>query len=97
VGASKQRFKLSSDASHEMTNSNDRYLQVDKATFVCLAVVFIAHTLNGRTAGLTFFFRHWYPLPFFILLCDRVTEREDNRAKQEITQKEFSLDFIRSD
>jgi membrane-associated phospholipid phosphatase len=37
---------------------------------ICLAVVLIAHALNGRPGGLTFFFRHWYPLLFFILLYE---------------------------
>jgi membrane-associated phospholipid phosphatase len=82
-----------------MTNSNDRYLLVDKATFlymaalsllilvfhanlpnwtiflgfnlcICLAVVLIAHTLNNKTGGWAFFFRHWYPLLFFTLLYE---------------------------
>ena len=32
-----------------------------------------------------------------ILLCDMVIKREDNRSKQEVPQKEFSLDLTRSD
>jgi membrane-associated phospholipid phosphatase len=34
---------------------------------------------------------------FSILLCDRVIKREDNFSKQDIPQKEFSLDLARSD
>jgi membrane-associated phospholipid phosphatase len=37
---------------------------------VCAAVVLIAHMLGRRASGLASFFRHWYPLAFFILLYE---------------------------
>jgi membrane-associated phospholipid phosphatase len=37
---------------------------------VFLAVLLIANSLNNKTNRLTFFFRHWYPLLFFILLYE---------------------------
>jgi len=78
---------------------DDKYLLVDKATFIymaalslvilvfhanlpnwmtyivfnlgiCVAVVLIANALNHRANRWIFFFRHWYPLLFFILLYE---------------------------
>jgi membrane-associated phospholipid phosphatase len=37
---------------------------------VCLSVVLIANSLNNKANRWTFFFRHWYPLVFFILLYE---------------------------
>jgi membrane-associated phospholipid phosphatase len=37
---------------------------------ICLAVVLIAHALNGRMSGWAFSFRHWYPLMLFFLLYE---------------------------
>ena len=37
---------------------------------ICVAVVLIAHGLNHKASQWTFFFRHWYPLIFFILLYE---------------------------
>jgi membrane-associated phospholipid phosphatase len=37
---------------------------------ICLSIVLIANSLNNKANSLTFFFRHWYPLLFFILLYE---------------------------
>jgi membrane-associated phospholipid phosphatase len=37
---------------------------------VCLAILLIANSLNNKANRLMFFFRHWYPLVFFILLYE---------------------------
>lgn len=80
-------------------NEQCKYLLVDKATFVymavlslvivifhanlhnwfsfilfnlgvCAAIVLIANGLNNRASRWIMFFRHWYPLLFFILLYE---------------------------
>jgi membrane-associated phospholipid phosphatase len=37
---------------------------------ICLMIVLIANALNNQASRLMFFFRHWYPLIFFILLYE---------------------------
>jgi membrane-associated phospholipid phosphatase len=51
-------------------NLDNWFLYLGLNLGICFLVVLIVHALNNRTAGWTFFLRHWYPLVFFILLYE---------------------------